>query len=196
MKYVLLVLVLCGVAHAEPAPARAAYLADLIEAIRATDHTMLANTRKYIQIVERNKCQAPEMTLRVGCMLEAAAQNCKQLPDDARQRCQRVSDVIATNQLTERVFVPNDVRYQIMSKGHDSRGAIARELHRRYAGLVAELAMSELFPGPRADAKALATSIDQFCTDVAGTRDLSWQYCAAAIVWFVATDGAIDEAAR
>ena len=189
-----LALALCGVARAQPPPARAAYIADLIEAIRGIDPATLANTRKYIQVVERNKCQAPEMTLRVGCLLEAAAQNCKPLPDSARERCRRVSDVIATNLVAARVFVPNDVRYQIMSKQRDARSAIARELHRRYAALVAELAMSEFFPGPRADTAALATGIDGFCTDVAGTRDLSWQYCVAAIVWFVASDGATEEA--
>ncbi len=196
MRAALVVLALCAGAarsHADR-PARGAYIADLIDAIRGIDHATLANTRKYLQIVERNKCQAPEMTLRVGCLLEAAAQNCKQLAGDVRERCRRASDVIATNLLAERVFVPNDVRYQIMSKQRDARAAIARELHRRYAGLVAELAMSEFFPGPRADTAALATGIDGFCTDVAGTRDLSWQYCAAAVVWFVASDGATEEA--
>jgi hypothetical protein len=193
MRLVLVLVLICSVAYGEPAADRSGYIADLLDAIRATDRTMLANTRKYIRIVERNKCQAPEMTLRVGCMLEAAAQNCKQLPAAKREQCQRASDVIATNQLSERVFVPNDVRYAIMSKERDARTAIAREVHRRYALLVSELAMSDVFPGPRADAKALATGIDRFCTDVAGTRDLSWQYCVAAIVWFVATDGAEEE---
>jgi hypothetical protein len=196
VRAALVVLALCAGAarsHADR-PARGAYIADLIDAIRGIDHAALANTRKYLQIVERNKCQAPEMTLRVGCLLEAAAQNCKQLAGDVRERCRRASDVIATNLLAERVFVPNDVRYQIMSKQRDARAAIARELHRRYAGLVAELAMSEFFPGPRADTAALATGIDGFCTDVAGTRDLSWQYCVAAVVWFVASDGATEEA--
>ena len=196
MRAALVVLALCAGdtrSHAEPRPARAAYIADLIDAIRGIDHATLANTRKYIQIVERNKCQAPEMTLRVGCLLEAAGQNCKQLPADARERCRRASDVIATNLLAERVFVPDDVRYQIMSKQRDARSAIARELHRRHAALVTELAMSEFFPGPRADTAALATGIDGFCTDAAGTRDLSWQYCVAAIVWFVASDGATEE---
>ena len=191
MRWVVLVLVLCGTARAEPD--RASYIASLIDAIRATDHAALANTRKYIQIVERNKCQAPEMTLRVGCMLEAAAQNCKSLPAAKREQCQRASDVIATNQLSERVFVPNDVRFEIMSKQKDARGAIAHELHRRYAQLVTELAMSDAFPGPRADAHALASGIDRFCSDVSGTRELSWQYCVAAIVWFVATDGGEEE---
>ena len=188
MRAALVVLALCGVAHAEPRP-RAAYISELIDALRGMDRASLANTRKYIQVVERNKCQAPEMTLRVGCLLEAAGQNCKPLAGDARERCRRASDVIATNLLAERVFVPDDVRYQIMSKQRDARSAIARELHRRYAALVTELAMSEFFPGPRADTAALAAGIDGFCTDVAGTRDLSWQYCVAAIVWFVASDG-------
>ena len=192
MKRALVILALCGVApagHAEPAQDRSGYIAELIDAIRATDHATLANTRKYIQIVERNKCQAPEMTLRVGCMLEAAAQNCKQQPAPRREECQRASDVIATNQLSERLFVPDNERFAIMSKQKDARTAIARELRRRHAQLTAELAMSKYFPGPRADAKALASGIDRFCADRAGTRDLSWQYCVAAIVWFVATDG-------
>jgi hypothetical protein len=191
VRAALVVLALCGVAHA--GPGRGAYIAELIEALRGIEPATLANTRKYIQTVERNKCQAPEMTLRVGCLLEAAGQNCKQLPDAARERCRRASDVIATNLLAERVFVPDDVRYQIMSKQRDARAAIARELDRRYAALVAELAMSEFFPGPRADTAALATGIDRFCSDVAGTRDLSWQYCVSAIVWFVASDGATEE---
>jgi hypothetical protein len=193
VRAALVVLALCAVAHAEPRPARAAYIAELIEAVRGMDRASLANTRKYIQVVERNKCQAPEMTLRVGCLLEAAGQNCKPLAADARERCRRASDVIATNLLAERVFVPDDVRYQLMTRQRDARTAIARELHRRHAALVAELAMSEFFPGPRADTAALATGIDGFCTDVAGTRDLSWQYCVAAIVWFVARDGATEE---
>ena len=194
MRAALVVLALCGVAHAEPRPPRAAYIAELLDALRGMDRASLANTRKYIQVVERNKCQAPEMTLRVGCLLEAAGQNCKQLPGDARERCRRASDVIATNLLAERVFVPDDVRYQIMTRQRDARVAIARELHRRYAALVAELAMSPWFPGPRAATPAIAAGIDGFCTDVAGTRDLSWQYCVAAIVWFVASDGAPEEA--
>ncbi len=49
-------LALCAVARAEPPPARGAYIADLIDAIRGTDRATLASTRKYIQVVERNRC--------------------------------------------------------------------------------------------------------------------------------------------
>ena len=185
-----------GVARGEPPPARAAYVAAAIDAIRATDAATLANTRKYLQVMARNKCQAEDMTLRVGCMLEAAAQHCKAMPGAAGERCRLASDVIATNQLAERAFVPNDVRMEIMSKQRDARKGIARELQRRYAALVAELAMSRDFPGPRAESAALGVAIDRFCTDVAGTRDLSWQYCVSATAWFIATDGMTEDAAR
>ena len=43
---------------------------------------------------------------------------------------------------------------------------------------------------------ALATGLERYCRDVAGTRELSWQYCVAAAVWFIATDGHDGEVAR
>ena len=82
----LVLLVICWRGTATGEPTRG-LRRGAMEAIRGTDPAALANTRKYIQIVERNKCQAPEMTLRVGCMVEAAAQNCKQLPCGKRDEC-------------------------------------------------------------------------------------------------------------
>jgi len=188
MKRAIALLLLAGVAHADT-DAHVGYIAGLLDAIRTIDHQTLANTASYIQVTERNKCQAPEQALRVGCLLEAAARNCKQAQGPARERCDRVSDVIVTNRLGEELFVPKDVRYEIMSKVKDYRTEIVRELDRRYAILVAELAMSPHFPGSHADSTQLATSIDAYCHEVAGTRAMSWQYCIGAIVWFVGTDG-------
>jgi hypothetical protein len=168
---------------------RVAYVAGLVDAIRGSDPAMLVNTTKYIQVVERNKCQAPEQSLRVGCILEAASRNCRQATKELREQCLRASDVIVTNRLSERFFLPKDVRYQIVSKHRDYRTALARELVRRHAVLVAEFAMSRHFPGGRADSAALAAGIEGYCREIAGTRDLSWQYCAAAVVWFIGTDG-------
>jgi hypothetical protein len=170
-------------------PQRVAYVASLLEAIRGSDPAMLLNTTRYIQVVERNKCQAPEQSLRVGCILEAASRNCRQATKELREQCLRVSDVIVTNRLSEHLFLPKDVRYQIVSRQRDYRTALARELLRRHALLVAELAMSRHFPGGRADGLALAAGIEGHCRDIAGTRNLSWQHCAAAVVWFIGTDG-------
>ena len=190
-------------AEATPKPldARVAHITALLDAVRKSDRDSLANTVKYIQIVERNKCQAPEQSLRVGCVVEAAAQSCRQsAPGGAaaalRERCILVSDVVATNQLAEAVFLPKDVRYAIMNKYTDYRTAIAAELSRRHALLVTDFVSSAHFPGVGADTGALARGIDGYCREVAGKERLSWQYCVAAAVWFIGTDGGITESRR
>jgi hypothetical protein len=194
---VALVLVACALATASAdAPTlaarrdqRVAYIAKLLEAIRASDPTTLANVVKYITAVERNNCRAPEQNLRLGCLLEAVAQNCKQRDAAARERCQLISDVIVTNRLSEPIFIPKDVRYRLLDEHRDFKLALARELRAQYATRAAELAMSRHFPGSGASDSALAGALDGYCADVAGTRGLSWQYCVAALVWFVGTGG-------
>jgi hypothetical protein len=194
VKRALLVLLIPLVAHANkpttPQQDRVLYVAGLIDAIRATPATQLADTARYLAAVERNKCQAPEQSVRVGCILEAAAQSCGGAAPDARDRCHKVSDVIAANRLGAAVFVPRDKRFELMSKYHDSKKALDRELRAQYALRVAEFVLSKHFPGSGANSEGLAAGIEAYCRDVADTRDLSWQYCVAAVVWFVATDGA------
>lgn len=168
---------------------RVAYVASLLEAIESSDRTELADTGNYLYAVERNKCQAPVESLHVSCVAEAAARNCLSRQGAARERCQRTSDVIATNRLSEKTFVPEDVRYEIMDKNRDYRPALERELHHRYAVVVAELVMSRHFPGSAAPTPALAAGIESYCRELAGTRALSWQYCVAAVVWFIGTAG-------
>jgi hypothetical protein len=192
LAWVALLALGAAAAHADPAPpgdARPAYIAGLLDAIAGTAAAALANTSNYVYVVERNKCQAADDSLRVGCVVTAAVRNCTQGDAAARDQCRRVSDVIATNRLAEPAFVPDDVRYQIMDGHRDYRGALGRELHRRYALLVAEFSMSRHFPGSAAGSAALAAGLDAYCRDVAGTRELSWQYCVAAAVWFIGTDG-------
>jgi hypothetical protein len=184
---------LCAPARADaPSPGRdqrVAYIAGLLDAIESTEHTELTNTSTYIYTVERNKCQAPVESLRVGCLLEAAARNCRQRPAAAQKRRERASDVIITNRLSETQFLPEDVRYQLMDNHRDYRSAFERELEGRYAVLVAELVTSPHFPGSRADNTALSAGIEGYCRELAGRQALSWQYCVAAVVWFIGTQG-------
>jgi hypothetical protein len=168
---------------------RVAYIASLLDAIAATPPAVLGTTSNYVYTVERNKCQAPDESLRVGCLVAAVTRNCAHGDSAARDQCNRVSDVIVTNRLSENAFISDDVRYQLMESRRDYRTALARELHRRHAVLVAELSMSPQFPGSAADPTALATGIEAYCREVSGTRELPWQYCVAALVWFIATDG-------
>ena len=178
-------------AHADDAPrdVRVTYIAGLIEALRATDMTTIANTSRYIASIESNKCRAAEQSLRVGCLVEAVAASCKQGDAAQRERCQRLSDVIVTNRLGESVFLPKDVRYKLMNDHRDYKTAFARELRAQYAVRASEFVMSRHFPGSNGTTEAIAAGIDAHCRDVAGMRDLSWQYCVAAIVWFSGTAG-------
>jgi hypothetical protein len=185
---------LCATAHADAPdspgrPQRVAYIAGLLDAFAATPPAALDTTSNYIYTVERNKCQAPDESLHVGCVVAAVTRNCSHGDSAARDQCSRVSDVIATNRLSEKAFISDDVRYQLMESRRDYRAALARELHRRYAVLATELAMSPRFPGSAADTAALATGIEAYCREVSGTRELPWQYCVAALVWFIGTDG-------
>jgi hypothetical protein len=191
-RALLVALCVAGTARADkpdPRAARVDYIARVIDALRESDPVALADTTRYLATVERNKCQAPEPSLRVGCVLEAAAQNCKRADAEAQGRCLAVSDVIATNRLSETIFVPREVRFRLLEESRDIRTAVARELHAQYALLVTELAMTPDFPGAAASTPALAAAIEAHCRASAGTRELSWQHCVAAIAWFIATDG-------
>jgi hypothetical protein len=156
--------------------------------MRASNPTTVTDTARYITAVERNKCRAPEQSIRVGCLLEAVAQNCRQRDAASRERCQQISDVIVTNRLSEPIFIPKDVRYRLLNEQRDFKLALSRELRAQYALRVSEMMMSRHFTD--ASEAALARGIDGYCSEVSGSRDLSWQYCVAAVVWFVGTEGA------
>jgi hypothetical protein len=172
-------------------PERAAYIAGLLDAITTIDRDALVNTSNYIYATERNKCQSPDVALRVGCLLEASTRNCAHGDAALREQCKRVSDVVVTNRLGEKAFVSDDVRYDIMANNRDFKTAFARELHRRYAILVAEFSMSRHFPGSAADHAGLATGLEAYCRDVEGTRQLAWQTCISAVVWFIAGEARV-----
>jgi hypothetical protein len=169
---------------------RADYVAGLLDAIEQTDHTELINASNYIYAVERNKCQAPVESLHVGCLLEAAARNCASRQGEARTRCVRASDVIVTNRLSEKAFVPEDVRYELMDKHKDYRAALEHELDRRYGLVVAEYVMSHHYPGSHASNVQLGAGIESYCRELSGSRALAWQYCVSAVVWFIGNHGA------
>jgi len=138
-----------GASHAEPPRARAAYIAELIEAVPASIARRSPTAQGTLQIVERNKCRHRADPRASAAMLEAAARTASSSGATA-ERLPPASDVIATNLLAERVFVPNDVRYQIHEQAARRALRDRTRASRRHAALVAELAMSES-SGPRAD---------------------------------------------
>jgi hypothetical protein len=177
-------------ARAEPVYApeqRVAYLAAALEALASIDASTLRDTERYIYLVERNQCQAPIAALRLGCLLEAAGRSCRQRAAAQRAACDAISDILITNRLSEGEFVSRKTRYDLMSKASDYREAMVRALRRRYATLALELGLSDPETRRADQPEKLAAAIDKYCLEVASTRSMAWQHCAAALVWFIGT---------
>jgi hypothetical protein len=165
---------------------RVGYIQMLLEALRATDRTTLTNTRNYIYVIDRNRCRSAFTDLRTSCLLDAARRNCYQKRGGrkTRQTCRLVSDVIVTNKLGEKEFIDTQTKYRIMSAHKDYRQEIRNELWRRYAELVTEFSLSGFH---RKDDGDLAAGIDGYCLQSVDPRGLSYQYCVAAMAWFIGT---------
>jgi hypothetical protein len=195
MLWLLGTLVLAGATvRAEPAgptvyerSERQRHLVGALDALNLVDRATLVDVYRYIHVVERNQCQAPLESLKVGCLLEAARRNCRQRARDRRAACHVISDVIITNQLSAENFVPRRVRYHIMRDYSDYQPALRRELRRRHAVLAVEFRLAAGERGNSHRSVVLAAAVDDYCRAFARDHHLSWQHCAAALVWFVAT---------
>jgi hypothetical protein len=165
---------------------RVEYIQRLLDAVKATDRTKLTNTRNYIHVVDRNQCRSAYTDLRTSCLLEAAKRNCYQRRGrrKARQKCRLVTDVIVTNKLGEKELIDTQTKYRIMSATKEYRLELRKELWRRYAELAAEFSLSRFYSEKDDE---LAAGIDGYCLQSVDRRGLSWQYCVAALVWFVGT---------
>ncbi len=172
-------------------------LEDTFVAFRAMDEASRTRIFNYIYRIERDKCQAPLRSLKVGCLLEAARRNCRRRGVHQRKECRRVSDVIVANRLSEPRFLTRSDRYQIMKESDNYRDGLSAELRRRYARLVTGLYLKVPVPADAAP-ETLAAAVDGYCLDIAGQRSrLSWTHCAAAVVWFIGTspsEASVDKA--
>lgn len=161
--------------------ARIAYLGAQLEAIRATGAADLATLADEIYQGGRSKCQTASTRLRIACLIELGREVCALRPGT---RCMLIADVIVTNLLGENQFVDREARFEIMSAADDFRPALVHELRARYAALVTEMVVSrELAAAPDLNA-----GIDRFCIAYGHARELPWQRCVAAIIWYVGTE--------
>jgi hypothetical protein len=126
----------------------------------------------------RTGCRAGLGVPPLACLIDMARKTCEGRPPGERDGCQRVADVLITNALAETELVAEGERMRLLASASDFRAALRERLARRYAGLAADLALTE--PGSDAD---LPARIDRFCAD----RDhlLAWQRCAAALIWWI-----------
>jgi hypothetical protein len=174
---------LCGAAAPVAAdrsytrPARLAYLARALRSVRELGAELVA-LDDGLHTDARRRCRAEVAEPSVACLIAAARARCDGGPSARRPACHLAADVAVTNLLAESELVDEATRMRLVNSGGDYRGAMRVELARRRAGLVADLALSQ--PGSEAD---LPARIDRFCAS--RDRDLAWQRCAAAVVWYI-----------
>lgn len=163
---------------------RTQFLDLTLQALKETPPQLLSDLRNFMHAIDRNQCRSAYADLRATCLLDAARRNCRQKRGGAKaqENCRLVSDVVVSNQLGEKAFIDTRKKFDIMREHSDYREEMLKELHRHYARLVLEFGLSSHFPEP---GQSLGAGIDQYCRSSAYARQISWQYCVSAIVWFI-----------
>ena len=168
---------------------RVDYIEKVMLAFQSTNSHILNNTKKYIDVVERNNCRTSLENLKVQCLLTYAENNCKELRNEkARNHCELYSDIMITNKMSEDSFIDTSERYRILKKSHqDYRTTINNRLSQKYARITTQFVLSPLSECKAKDIHCLSRGLDQFCLNYTNSQDISWQYCISASVWLIGT---------
>lgn len=158
---------------------RGAYLNVALTAMRESSGPVLEKGYGYVSALESGACASDNERLRADCLIASARKFCKSGGKSEGPRCDHFMDIIASNVLSERELISTRERYDIMRTHKDSRAEVSRRLHRLYGELAVSLRLAE--PSGR----GLGDDIDSFCQANADRSSLSWQTCAAALVWFI-----------
>ncbi len=170
-------------------------LAAAMTAIRTADRIEVERLRGDLLERGQSRCVGGKPRLVIRCYVELATVACggerRKGSAISTTDCMRIADVIATNLLGESSFVSPSKRARLVETSEVFRRALDAELERQYARLALEmLAKSDLARGQRgasaADPSATreAVSVHRFCTSRGQAGQLSYQRCAAALVWF------------
>jgi hypothetical protein len=157
---------------------RAAYVEAALDAVGRASADELAKGYEYASAMDRNKCTAPSVRLKVECLTTLARAFCK----GKDSGCGAMMDVIDSNVLAEGHFVSTDRRYEIMRTHRDWRAEVAREIRHGQGALAVDFHLHQLAgAGPG----SIGKQIDDYCVAAADKSNLSWQSCAASLVWFI-----------
>ncbi|MEL7239333.1 MAG: hypothetical protein AAGK78_10760, partial [Planctomycetota bacterium] len=158
--------------HAATDDGRRQVIADTLEALRTMAVERRRETHRYVYSVERNQCQAPLTSLKVGCLLEAAQRYCQREHGPAQSRCRLVVDAMVTNRFSEPIFLSRGERLRIMQSSQNYRSALLGELKQRYARLATGLYLQQPL-GRTSSAGEQAEAIDAYCQTVAGRLSMA-----------------------
>ena len=169
-------------------PTRSRYVSKSLNALLKSNIKQLENTYFYIDAVSNGNCRSEFQRLKLNCLLQAAENNCRGKPGKTSRRlCHEYSDIVVTNKLAEKRFLSAAKRYRIMKAHSEYRAQFLREIRYRYATLVTEFTLSQHYQCKKGDLDCVSKGIDSYCLEFADKRQLSWQHCTAAIVWFIGT---------
>lgn len=166
------------------ASARTQEIEHSLSALSETPLERLEDARRYIDVMARNACTSTSYRLQSSCLTQAARRNCRsERRRSRRERCLRFMDVLVTNKLSERAFISENEKYELMKTYQDYRGALRQELRQRYGALAAGLSLASTCAGD--DPGCVAQAIDAYCLGRAESESLAWHHCTAALTWFV-----------
>jgi hypothetical protein len=163
------------------ASARQPYLQAALLAVREARPAVLEQAYSYLSAMERGACAAGNNErLHSDCLITAARRFCRTGGKPEGSRCPLFMDVIASNVMAERELISEEQRYAMMQKTKDYRQELLRQMKRLQGSLAVELGLSAGVQGA-----SEAGEIDRYCLATADKSRLSWQSCAAALVWFI-----------
>jgi hypothetical protein len=163
------------------------YIKNALAAVLTTSKQNLENLYQFVTVVEQSSCHSAFEALTLSCLQEQVERNCKSGDSKARSHCPILSDLIVVNKLNEKQFVTRDERLQLTRQ--ESGGSYAtqytRMVSRKYSLMVTE----ELLLGQRTCSSeengCLAREVDDYCIGNSDVKNLPWQACVSAIVWYI-----------
>ncbi len=161
----------------------APYLARALTAVHSLGATGRDHLERATYAAARTRCHAESSRPTPACLADAVTALCH---GDAA--CEAAGDVVATNTRAADDWIDEATRARLVRSSTDYRAALSAELHKRFAALAAELALS---------GGSDAELIDRLCRERDRTGhacedgnascvpSLPWSRCVAALVWFV-----------
>jgi hypothetical protein len=183
----LLAMLLAGAPADYAKEARVAYLREALAAVEAADPEVLSAAVDYVSAMERNACTSEIDRLRVDCLITSARRWCRTKQGAKDRACPMYSDIAVTNVLSEKHLISAEERYEIMRRSKNFREEMRRVVRRQHGALALDFSLASRTCAP-SDGACLAAKIDDYCAAAADVKNLSWQSCTAALVWFIGTN--------
>ncbi len=161
--------------------ARTAHLSEGLAAVRATEPATLAALYDNLRALERGGCRSDLAGVRAECLIAAAKRRCR----DQATSCAAAADVVIGAVLAEGRLISEAERLALSRRHRDLRRELRREIGRRQAALAVGLHVAARQTCRAGDDACLARQIDAYCSSAGDARELSWQHCAATLVWFI-----------